>query len=190
MTRSTHVVAVPGSLRETSKTRASVRAALDAAEAEGASIDLLDLREIDLPLYDADHKDAGDAPEMRRRIREADAVVLGTPVYHHSYASPLKTVLDYCGFDEFDDALVGVLAVAGGGAGGFPTEALSHLRGSVLGLRAWLYPRQVVIPNAGQKVADGELTDPELADRVAEFGANLARHAGKEPSPEAYATPI
>lgn len=190
MTRTTHVVAVPGSLRDASKTRACLRRALDAAEAEGASTDLLDLRELELPLYDADRKDAGDAPELRRRIREADAAILGTPVYHHSYASPLKTVLDYCGFDEFDDTLVGVLAVAGGGAGGFPTEALSHLRGSVLGLRAWLYPRQVVVPNASEKVVDGELADPQLADRVAEFGANLARHAVTEPSRESYAAPI
>ena len=31
----------------------------------------------------------------------AVAVVLGTPMYHGSYASALKTALDYCGFDEF-----------------------------------------------------------------------------------------
>lgn len=190
MTRPTRVVAVPGSLREASKTRACLRHALDAAAAEGANTDLVDLRELDLPLYDADHTDAGDAPEMRRRIREADAAILGTPVYHHSYASPLKTVLDYCGFEEFDETLVGVLAVAGGGAGGFPTEALGHLRGAVLGLRAWLYPRQVVIPNASANVVDGEIVDQALADRVAEFGANLARHAGPEPSPESFVAPI
>lgn len=190
MTRTTHVVAVPGSLREASKTRASLQVALDAARGAGASTDLLDLRELSLPLYDADHTDAGDAPEMRRRIRDADALVLGTPVYHHSYSSPMKTVLDYCGWDEFEDTLVGVLAVAGGGTGGFPTEALSHLRGSVLGLRAWLYPRQVVVPNASAKVADGEIIDPDLANRVEEFGANLARAAGIEESPDAYVAPI
>lgn len=190
MTRTTHVVAVPGSLREASKTRASLQVALDAAGEAGASTDLLDLCELSLPLYDADHTDAGDAPAMRRRIRDADAVILGTPVYHHSYSSPMKTVLDYCGWDEFEDTLVGVLAVAGGGAGGFPTEALSHLRGSVLGLRAWLYPRQVVIPNASAKVVNGEITDPDLADRVEEFGANLAQSPGTNTSVDAYAAPI
>jgi NAD(P)H-dependent FMN reductase len=189
MTR-THVAAVPGSLREKSKTRVALRAALAAAEDEGATTDLLDLREMDLPLYDADHTDAGDAPALRKRLRDADAVILGTPVYHHSYASPLKTVLDYCGFEEFEDTLVGVLAVAGGGAGGFPTEALGHLRGAVLGLRAWLYPRQVVIPRAGETVVGGELADPTLADRVKEFGADLARTAGVDEAPDAYPAPI
>lgn len=190
MTRTTHVVAIPGSLREASKTRTCVQVAQDAAEQAGASTDLLDLRELSLPLFDADHPDAGDAPELRRRIRQADVAILGTPVYHHSYSSPTKTVLDYCGFEEFEDTLVGVLAVSGGGVGGSATEALSHLRGSVLGLRAWLYPRQVVVPNASANVLGGEITDPDLADRVAEFGANLVQAAGADDSPDAYVAPI
>jgi len=139
-------------------------------------------------VFDADRRDAGDAPAVRQRVRDADALLLATPVYHHSYASPLKTVIDYCGFDEFEDTVVGVLAVSGGGAGGAPSEALAHLRGVVTGLRAWVHPRQVVVPNASDKVADGALADPEIAARVDELGEKLARAAATPDAPEVGAT--
>ncbi len=187
MSRHPHVAAVPGSLRDDSVTRVAAEQALAAADRAGATTDLVDLRAVDLPVFDADRPDAGDAPAVRRCVRDADAVLLATPVYHHSYASPLKTVLDYCGFDEFEDTVVGVLAVSGGGAGGAPSEALAHLRGVVTGLRAWLHPRQVVVPNGSDKVADGALDDPDIAARVDELGEKLARAATAD-APEVAAT--
>jgi len=105
-----HVVAVTGSLREESATRVATRCALDGARALGATTDLVDLRTLDVPLFDADDEAAGDAPLLRERVGAADAVVLGTPVYHGSYSSVLKTALDYCGFDEFENVTVGLLA--------------------------------------------------------------------------------
>ena len=91
-----HVVGIAGSLRDGSYTRVGVERALEAAAETGATTELLDLREYDLPVFDADARAAGDAPELTRRIREADAILLGTPVYHGSYSAPLKNALDYC----------------------------------------------------------------------------------------------
>ena len=54
---------------------------------EGVRTELLDLRAYDLPMYGSDGKDAGDAPELRERIREADAVILGSPIYRRSRPS-------------------------------------------------------------------------------------------------------
>ena len=80
------VVAVCGSLREESTTRVALERVLEAAEAGGASTELLDLREFELPTFDADRnrENAGDADELASRLREADAVVLGSPMYHGS----------------------------------------------------------------------------------------------------------
>src|SRR6056297_2798960 len=140
-----HVVGIPGSLRDGSYTRIATRRALDGAERPGGSGELVDLRTYDLPIFDADHDAAADAPDLAATVREADAVLLGTPMYHGSYASPLKTALDYCGFDEFEDETVGLLAVSGGG---FPTPALEHLRSVCRALNAWVIPHQVAIPRA------------------------------------------
>lgn len=128
------VAAVVGSLRDGSYTRPACREALAAAsEFDRVETDLVDLRTLSIPVYDADIDDAGDAPALRARLREADSIVLGTPVYHGSYSSALKNAIDYCGFDEFEDTTVGLLCVAGGS---FPTTTLEHLRSVARALNA------------------------------------------------------
>jgi NAD(P)H-dependent FMN reductase len=131
---------------------------------------MIDLRDYDLPLYDGDKKDAGDAPELRERVRAADGIILGTPIYHGSVSSTLKTALDYCGFDEFEDKPVGLLTVAGGR---FPTPALLHLRTICVWLRANPLPHHVGIPNVSSAIEDGMLTDEKALERTAKLGRNV-----------------
>ena len=177
------VVALCGSLRDESHTRTALDVALEAASNRGARTDLLDLREFDLPVYDADEEDVGDVADLRRRIREADSILLATPMYHGSYASPLKTALDYCGFDEFEDKTVGLLAVSGGS---FPITALDHLRSVCRALDAWVLPYQAAVPNASKKIDDGEITDPTIVDRVAVLGERAVEYANIEPDPQCF----
>ena len=169
------VVAITGSQRDGSHTATAVEIALDRARHAGAETDHIDLATLDLPLFDPDAPDAGDAAELRRRVGAADAVLLATPMYHGSIASPLKTALDYCGFDEFEGATVGLLAVAGGA---FPTAALDHLRTVARALDAWVLPHQAAIPDSHAQFADGELSDPDLRARIETLGAELVRYAG------------
>jgi NAD(P)H-dependent FMN reductase len=177
------VVALGGSLRDESHTRTALRNALEAAETRGARTDLIDLRDLDVPVYDADDEDVGDVESLKRRVSEGDAILLGTPMYHGSYASPLKTALDYCGFDEFEDKTVGLLAVSGGS---FPITALDHLRAVCRALDAWVLPYQAAVPNASGKIDGGEITDPTIAERVAVLGERAVEYANIEPDPRCF----
>lgn len=179
----THVVAVCGSLRDESYTRKSLRIALEAAESSGGSTELIDPRELSLPVFDADEDYAGDSPELRQRVRHADSILLGTPMYHGSYSSPVKTVLDYCGFDEFEGKTVGLLAVSGGA---FPIPALEHLRSVCRALDAWVIPHQAAVPRASNKFNNGELTDEDLQDRVRKLGIRAVKYANIEPDPATF----
>ena len=181
MTADTHVVALCGSLSDDSGTRIALRTALDAASDAGASTDLVDLREFDLPPRDGDDRDAGDAPALRERVAAADAALLGTPMYHGSYAAPLKNALDYCGSDELGGTAVGLLSVAGGS---FPREALGHLRTVCRALDAWALPLQVAIPNSGSAFADGAFVDDDLAARTRRLGETVVAYAGVDSYPE------
>lgn len=174
MTRDTQVVAVCGSLSADSVTRVALREALTAAQSAGAQPTLVDLREYELPVFDADNQDAGDAPALRRQLREADAILLGSPIYHGSFGSPLKTALDYSGFDEFEDTTVGLLAVSGGS---FPTPALEHLRMVLRALEAWPLPLDVAIPDSSGQAREGTLVDEFIRDRVQQLGTDLVRYA-------------
>ncbi|MFD1589061.1 NADPH-dependent FMN reductase [Halorientalis brevis] len=180
----THVVAICGSLRDESHTRKALTHALDAAARADATTELLDLREWDLPVFDADEGEAGDALEFTRRVREADAILLGTPMYHGSYSAPLKNALDYCGFDEFENKTVGLLVVAGGN---FPITALEHLRSVCRALDAWVLPHQAAIPRASAAFEgegdDWDWTDEETAERVAVLGRDVVQYANIEPEP-------
>ncbi|MCU4924649.1 NAD(P)H-dependent oxidoreductase [Halobacteria archaeon AArc-dxtr1] len=181
----THVVGLCGSLREESYTRIALSRTLAAAADAGATTDLVDLRALELPVYDADVdvEDAGDATELTQRVREADAIILGSPVYHGSYASPLKTALDYCGFDEFAGKTVGLLAVAGGS---FPITAAEHMRSVCRSLNAWVIPHEAAVPRSSEAFEDGSFVDESLEDRVATLGIRAVQYARIDPDPETF----
>lgn len=183
MSDTIHVVGITGSLRTESRSRLALEHVLDAAERAGASTDLLDLREFDLPLFDADDENVGDAERLRRLIRNADSIILATPMYHGSYSSVIKTALDYCGFDEFEDKTVGLLAVSGGS---FPITALDHLRSVCRALDAWVIPHQAAVPKAGSAFEDGAFVDEDIERRVRTLGHRAVEYANIEPDPMSF----
>jgi NAD(P)H-dependent FMN reductase len=175
------VAALVGSLRNDSYTRLACEEALSAAgEFDGVETDCIDLRRFDLPVFDADEDDAGDAEALRERVQAADSVIFGTPVYHASYSSALKNALDYCGFDEFDETTVGLLCVAGGS---FPTTTLDHLRSVGRSVNAWVVPHQVALPRVSNAFEDGALVDDDARKRIRTLGRRMVEYANIEPDP-------
>ena len=183
MTTPPHVVGICGSLRDGSYTRTAVEHALESASERGATTESLDLRAYDLPVFDPDASDRGDAERLRAELRAADAVVLGSPMYHGSYAAPLKNALDYCGFDEFEETTVGLLGISGGS---FPLTTLEHLRSVCRALDAWVLPHQAAVPNASSQFEDGEFVDERIANRVDTLGKRVVEYANIEADPACF----
>lgn len=179
----TSVVGLVGSLREDSHTRAAMRVALEAAADRGAETTLLDLRDYDLPPFDPGRDDLPDAERLRSVLGRADAVIVGTPMYHGSYSGVLKNAIDYCGFDEFEGTTVGLLGVAGGS---FPITALEHLRSVFRALDAWVLPYQAAVPRSHGAFEDGAFRDDDLRDRVATLGVRAGEYANITPDPRTF----
>lgn len=177
------VVAVAGSLRERSHTRRALEEALVGVREAGGSGELIDLREYELPALNPDEEPGGDAEAFAGRIREADAVLLGTPMYHGSYSGVLKNALDYCGFDEFETKTVGLLAVSGGA---FPITALEHLRSVCRALNAWVLPHQAAVPRAHGAFDDEGLKEEGTRERVRILGKRAVQFANIEPDPACF----
>ena len=148
--------------------------ALDAAAAAGAETDLIDLGAVDLPLYHPDLDEQGESAALARRLRRADGAIIGSPVYHGSYSSTFKNFHDYVGSDEFEDTVVGLLAVAGGGS---YSSTLDHMRITVRNVHGWAIPHQVGIRKASSRFDNEELADEGLAERVDKLGRLVAEHA-------------
>lgn len=177
------VVAVSGSLRDASLTRRSLEIVLDGVADAGGSGELIDLRAYDLPPLNPEDDAGEDVATFTEKLRSADAIVLGTPMYHGSYSGVLKNAIDHCGFDEFDGKTVGLLAVAGGS---FPVTALEHLRSVCRALDAWVLPHQSAVPNASNAFEDGVLVDEDLRNRIETLGHRAVRYAGIEPEPPTF----
>src|SRR5437899_820809 len=91
-----HVLAVVGSLNRTSSTRMVVTQVARQLKAAGAAIDILDLLDEPLALFNPDsaHQAEGFAA-LQARVQQADVYVLGTPDYHGSISSAMKNFLDH-----------------------------------------------------------------------------------------------
>src|SRR5438128_1492187 len=91
-----NVLAVVGSLNRTSSTRAVVLAAAQQLKAAGVAVDVLDLLDEPLALFNPDSAHQAEGfPALQQRVQQADVYILGTPDYHGSISSAMKNFLDH-----------------------------------------------------------------------------------------------
>ncbi|WP_280536631.1 NAD(P)H-dependent oxidoreductase [Halopenitus sp. POP-27] len=114
------VLGIAGSVSEPSKTATAVDAALAAAaDREGITTETLRLADHDLVTADGRTLEAyeGDTAAALEAIVEADAYVVGTPIYRGSLSGALKNLFDMvprgmwqADVAPFEDAAVGLVA--------------------------------------------------------------------------------
>ena len=173
------VVGICGSIRSGSYTRMALKIALEGAQEVGVQTKLIDLRDYHLVFCDG-KEDESPYPEdvfkLRREVKQARGIILGTPEYHGGFSGVLKNALDLMGFDEIEGKMIGLVGVSGGAMGA--ANALDSLRTIGRALHAWLIPEQASIPEAW-KVFDesGKMKNTDLEDRVREVGRKVARFA-------------
>lgn len=171
------VVGIGGTLRENSTSLGAIKRALQAAGDAGAEVELLDLRELDLPMY-RPGKTFEDYGENVRRfieaVRGADAVLIGTAAYHGTLAGVTKNALDFAQFlarDEkpyLDGKIVGLITTAGGEQAAVnANNAMVH---TVHALRGVVAPLMVAIPKAWRISDGGEITDENQLGRLDRLG--------------------
>jgi FMN reductase len=172
------VVGIGGTLREGSASLGALRQALAAAGEAGAETELLDLRELDLPMYEPGLALDEYGPGVGRlvgELRRADAVLVSTAAYHGTLAGVTKNALDFAQFlsggehPYLDGKVVGLISTAGGEqAGANATGAMVH---AVHALRGVVAPLVVSIPKAWQRTdGSGNVTDEVYSGRLDALG--------------------
>lgn len=107
------VLGVSGSMREGSHSARAVGPVLEAAREYGAETQLIDLRELDLPMY-RPYDGLIETDNVRlatRLVNWADAFVLASPDYHGSMSGAMKNFLDYY-WTEFAGKAFGYLCAS------------------------------------------------------------------------------
>lgn len=176
------VVAIGGSTRPGSSTQRMLDRVLESLERNGAECELFTGPALVLPPYEPGSEVSGDVHRMVDAIREADALVIGSPGYHGSLSGLVKNVLDYLELLRDDDPPyltdrpVGLVVTAHGWQAAVTT--LSALRQIIHALRGWPTPLGVVVNVADFAGGlDAALASPAIGDRVDEMANQLVAFA-------------
>lgn len=171
------VLGISGSLRQDSYNSALLRAA---AERLPAGVELVEFKRLgEIPPYDADTELDGtpDAvAELRKAMREADAVLISTPEYNHSIPGVLKNALDWASRPAGQSALMGKpAAVIGASTGMFGAVwAQAETRKVLSALGGRILEAELPVARAQELYAGGELTlPPELTGQLESMLAEL-----------------
>ncbi len=108
-----NIVTISGSPSSSSRLAALLAFVQESLAASGLSVDWINVRE--LPAVDLVCGNANSAAiqQATERVRNADAVIVGTPVYKASYTGLLKSYLDLLPMHSFEGKVVLPLAIGG-----------------------------------------------------------------------------
>ena len=179
-----NVLAISGSLRTASYNRKALQIAKTIAAGLDAVVTEIDLRELNLPLYDQDIQDQG-MPEsvlkLKAACEAADALLIASPEYNYSISGALKNALDWA--SRGGNSLSGKVAAIFGASDGRIGTARGqvHLRQVLIALNVMVTPQpQVCISLAKEAFnEDSSLKDPKLNDQFQKLITNTLTLAQK-----------
>ncbi|WP_188208206.1 NADPH-dependent FMN reductase [Alkalibacillus aidingensis] len=110
------VVGLSGSIVG-SKTRTAMDYTIEKLKEKYPDIEteLIDLADYDIQFSDGRHylDYEGDTKYVTQTVMEADALIIGTPIFQSSIPATLKNIFDLLPVNAFRDKVVGMLATAG-----------------------------------------------------------------------------
>ena len=174
-------------MREGSRGLLALEEALRAAEEAGATTELLDLRGLDLPMYEPGkplEEYAENVRELVEAMRGADALVWCTAAYHGTLAGLTKNALDFAqclARDErpyLQDNVVVLIATISGGMGA--VNAINAMVSIIHALRGVAAPLSVPVTQSWKTFdEEGNLRDEGVARRLESLGRVVVEMAAK-----------
>lgn len=173
------IVGIGGSLRTDSYSMQALNIAAERAQTMGAEVQVLDLKDMNLPFCDggSDYPDHPDVEVMRKAVTAADGLIIATPEYHGSVSGVIKNALDLMSFEHIDGKVTGVISVLGGQPN---SNALNDMRVIMRWVHAWVIPEQIAIGQAWNAFdKEGKLKDEKLSERFDGFAKSLVENTKK-----------
>ena len=164
------ILAFAGSTRTKSHNKRLIALAASAAEAAGAQVTLIDLRDFPMPLYDGDMEAQLGLPEKARTLKALmvnhHGFLLSCPEYNSSVSAVLKNAIDWVSRPQagessavaFKGKWAALLAASPGNLGGL--RGLLAVRQILNTLGVLVLPTQLAIARANDAFGeDGSLKD-------------------------------
>lgn len=169
------LLGLSGSLTPRSKTLIAVEKAVAFARVYSSPIDtdIINLRDWDLQFCDGrdPSRYEGDTKKLINAIDEADALIVGTPIYRGSYTGALKNVFDLIPNDGLTGKVVGLIATGGSYHHFLAIE--QELKPLIGYFRAHIVPGSVYAHN--EHYSEKNLVDPSVMERLRSLGEDVVR---------------
>lgn len=141
-------------------------------EAEGASVTLVDARNIELaPVF---RGPTDDMKKLIEQVKEADNIIFGMAVYCYSVNDSLKMMLDNC-FEHASNKFFGILCAGGGERSYLATQHLSQIC-----MKEW---RMIQLPRvvyaSGLDFDDDDNPKEHLIERLDQFSEDYYQIGSK-----------
>lgn len=176
--KSVKLLAFAGSTRTESFNKKLLAAAIPYAEAAGAAVTVVDLRDFPMPLYDGDLEESDGVPKSAVALKELvtshHGLLLACPEYNGSFSAVLKNTLDWLSRQKgtFNGQTAALLSASPGALGGL--RGLVHVRSVLTNLGVLVSPQQAAVGGAFKQFDDsGALSDEKTASRVQGVVENL-----------------
>ncbi len=156
------ILVISSSLHPDSRSRILARACIDRLSGLGEETHLFDLAVSPLPQCDgANAYGDSNVGELSRQIKQADAILIASPVYNYDVNSAAKNAVELTG-RAWTGKVVGMMLAAGGH--GSYMSAMGLANSLMLDFRCLIVPRFIYA--TGDAFEGSNLADEEIQSRV------------------------
>jgi chromate reductase len=185
MAKKIKILALAGATRKGSLNKKLIKLAAKGAEAAGADVTVIDLRDFQMPFYDGDLESAEGLPEKARDFKklltDSDGILISSPEYNSGYSAVLKNAIDWASRTSaegepsliaFTGKYAALLSASPGALGGI--RGLYQLRELLQNINVTVMPKMQAVGKAHEAFDEnGALKDEKLSKSVHNIGAEL-----------------
>ncbi|MDH5432183.1 MAG: NAD(P)H-dependent oxidoreductase [Nitrosopumilus sp.] len=163
------ILGVASSMRESSYSTRVLKLALEKAEKRGAEIKLLDLRELQLPMYHPEQNSSPELDKVTEYVKWADAFVLASPDYHGSMSGVMKNFLDFF-WSDFAGKTFGYICASHEKG----LTVMDQMRTVVRQCYGWSMPYGISVNSDQDFDKQGNITNENILSRIETIARDLA----------------
>jgi NAD(P)H-dependent FMN reductase len=157
------ILIIGTSLDPESKSQKLARVTLNMAREAGYSAELLDLRDITLPLAGEENSfDDERVTRLKEKMSAFKKIIFCVPVYNYDVSASAKNLLELVGDSWLENTTIGFICAAGGQSSYM--SVMSFANSLMLDFRAWVVPRFVY--SVSSDWHDGELKNGKVKERI------------------------
>ena len=147
-----NLLIISSSLSKNSQSRMMAKYASNYLVAKSVSVEMIDLRDFDLPICDGD--DSSNIPivkDLKTKISKAHGILIATPVYNFNVNAAIKNLIELTG-SAWTDKVVGFICSAGSKNSYMAVMGLAN--SLMLDFRCIIIPRSVYSSDNADQLGD------------------------------------